>query len=645
MGVPLRIRQSLSISLAVFAAVEVIMAVHVLLVGPVATQSGPVALTGLSLTTTFATAIIAAGAALWMIEPMQSPVNRLRIASISTVFAYAAVLAGLVPLLTPFLLPNFLFAHDGGAHQTYAYLFDRAVHQGQLPVRWVEGLGYGRGQPLFNYYQVGFYYLVELIHLLGPRLSISVKLAIAAVWAAGTCFTYLWLRPLGRLPGLLAAAVFAWSPYLMVDGYVRTAYPELMAVCLIPAVFWSLDRLLRTGRPLFVGALALAIALLIISHLPAALIVAPICGAYLLARSVVRPVNMRHSLLTVMAVGVGIGLSAFYTLPSILELDAVRIRGLTNNYLDFHRHFVRPAAWLDWAWGYAPSASGEAGQISTQIGIVQWIVVAAAAVAGVSVSSPRDPKRLALVGWLAVVVYALFMMTAASVGIWNRIAPLAFIQFPWRFLMVPTVACSALAALVLTFVPNRTTQALIVICAVALQWSVTQTYWGQAWVRERAAIAIDGPGWWISRNASMWGFREAAYDPKGVTRTPPMATERWTTVGGRSDVTPLLLTDTRVELRVAASEPTAVIVRSPFFPGWQLSLDGRRVTPRLQPDTAYMEVDVPPGSHRVDARFGNTRLRTTANRVSAASLLLWLGIVGWSLFGDARSSSRPFETL
>ena len=61
--------------------------------------------------------------------------------------------------------------------------------------------------------------------------------------------------------------MFAWSPYLMVDGYVRTAYPELMAVCLIPAVFWSLDRLLRTGRPLFVGALALAIALLI-SHLP-----------------------------------------------------------------------------------------------------------------------------------------------------------------------------------------------------------------------------------------------------------------------------------------------------------------------------------------------------------------------------------------
>ena len=90
--------------------------------------------------------------------------------------------------------------------------------------------------------------------------------------------------------------------------------------------------------------------------------------------------------------------------------------------------------------------------------------------------------------------------------------------------MVPTVACSAGRAGA-DVGANRTTQALIVICAVALQWSVTQTYWGQAWVRERAAIAIDGPGWWISRNASMWGFREAAYDPKDVTRTPPMATE------------------------------------------------------------------------------------------------------------------------
>jgi uncharacterized membrane protein YfhO len=111
-------------------------------------------------------------------------------------------------------------------------------------------------------------------------------------------------------------------------------------------------------------------------------------------------------------------------------------------------------------------------------------------------------------------------------------------------------------------------------------------------------------------------------------------------VGGRSEVTPLSLTDTRVELRVAVTETTALIVCSPFFPGWQVSLDGRRVTPTLLPDTAYMEVDVPPGSHRVDATFGNTRLRATANRVSAASLLLWLVIAGWSLFGDAYTTSR-----
>jgi hypothetical protein len=66
--------------------------------------------------------------------------------------ACAAVILSIVPLVLPIFLPDFLIGHDSGVHQTHAFLTYRALQQGQLAVRWVEGIVDGPGQPLFNYY-------------------------------------------------------------------------------------------------------------------------------------------------------------------------------------------------------------------------------------------------------------------------------------------------------------------------------------------------------------------------------------------------------------------------------------------------------------------------------------------------------------
>src|SRR6188472_2194521 len=84
----------------------------------------------------------------------------------------------LVPIVWPFLQSGYPSGHDVGAHVTYSYRFDQAWQQGQVPVRWVEGTRPGDNQPLFNFYQVGFYYLVELVHLVVPRLSDAVKITV-----------------------------------------------------------------------------------------------------------------------------------------------------------------------------------------------------------------------------------------------------------------------------------------------------------------------------------------------------------------------------------------------------------------------------------------------------------------------------------
>ena len=75
--------------------------------------------------------------------------------------------------------------HDSAAHFTYTYLFDRALVQRQFPVRWIEWVRDGHGQPLFSFYQPGLYYLTQITHLAVPSLSRSLMLTVLAAWCLG----------------------------------------------------------------------------------------------------------------------------------------------------------------------------------------------------------------------------------------------------------------------------------------------------------------------------------------------------------------------------------------------------------------------------------------------------------------------------
>ena len=531
----------------------------------------------------------------------------------------------MLPLVRPILLPDFLVGHDAAAHQTYTVLFTRALAQGQIPVRWVEGVADGLGQPLFNHYQVGFYYLVALLHWTGADLPTALKLTVVVAWAGGGVFMFLLCRPLGSLPAALAAALFVWSPYLLVDVYVRSAYPELLAIALAPGVLWSADGVVRTGRRRFVLVLALTSALLLISHLPTALIIAPLAAAGPAASWLLHGRPRGRIILVAVGGLLGAGLSAFYVLPAVLQLDAVHISRVTTGNFAYHLHFVQPGWWFDRSWGYAGSGAGATDQMSLQLGLVQWAVLAAALVC---LAIPCLRRRLrvpafAVVGWLSVVGVALFMMTASSAFVWEAIGPLTFVQFPWRLLMLPAVACAVLAAILLSGIRNRTVQAVLVLCVVAFQWYQTAPYRETASRRERATVAIHDPAWPRTDGATTPPFREAAYDPVSVQGTRQPASGRWT-VAGTAHVIPISAADTRLDLAITAPQPVTLVINSPAYPGWRVTVDGRAVTPSIDADSGHMRVHVPAGSHHLTAAFGRDRLRSIAELVSLLSALALL---------------------
>ena len=99
-----------------------------------------------------------------------------------TFIALAAVVLAIHAVHAPLRRDGFADAHDIVAHVCHMDRFDHALRAGQFPVRWVEAAKPGFGQPLFNFYQVGFYYAVEAVHTLVPSLSRAFKLTVVGLW-------------------------------------------------------------------------------------------------------------------------------------------------------------------------------------------------------------------------------------------------------------------------------------------------------------------------------------------------------------------------------------------------------------------------------------------------------------------------------
>jgi hypothetical protein len=542
----------------------------------------------------------------------QAHVNGIACGFVVVVFASLAI---------PLLHQGFLAGHDSSSHIPYMYLFDRALQQGQVPVRWVESVRNGYSQPLFNFYQPGFYYLVDLIHGTVPSLALSFKLTVLLLWWLGGIFAFLLFRRLGVLPAALAAVLFALSPYVILDVFVRAAYPEFAAIMFLPGILWSLEQLATTGRPRFAVLFAFFTGIMLVSHLPASLVFAPVLLGYIF--TLPRETRWGHITACAGAAILGVALAAFYVLPALVEKQFVRMKSLTSQYYDYHIHFVYPSQWIKYSWGYGFSVAGPNDGMSFQIGVLQWVVIGCSCVVvlfGLSGNRFRNVRRH-LLFWLLMVGYAMFMTIGRSHRLWEMVAPLQYLQFPWRFLMLVSLGCAALGAHLLSLVGSRT-QGVLVLVAVGFQVAFYHAALRPARYLLTSEIGIDGGQWSNHPIDSYAEFREEpGYFPVGAVHLPAEGVGRWLVTSGNGQVFPIIIKDDRFIADVTTSLGCRLTITSHFFPGWTLIRDGQEVPLILEPDTGYMSIDIPSGRHRIEARFADTRVRELANWLSLGGLM------------------------
>ena len=544
--------------------------------------------------------------------------------------ALVTALISICALSLPLLRGHFPAGHDATAHLTYTYLFDRALAQGQFPVRWIEWVVTGYNQPLFNFYQPGLYYLVSLVHTILPSLSFSLALVIAGLWLVGSMFVFLLARPLGTFPAALGAVVYAFSPYLMLDVFVRSAYPEFAAIAFAPGVLLAVDRLLRAPSAPRLAGLALLAGVMVVCHPPTALIFAPVFvlyASYLLATGQTTP----RTLCWLIPGGLlAAGVAAFYIAPALLELHLIDEHALTAGSFDYRLHFVWPAQWLSPEWGYGASVEGTEDGMSFQIGLLQTavVVVAVCVLANDAARWSRPGAHtLAIVCWLAACALALFLTTPFSAPLWAAVPSLAFVQYPWRFLMVTPVCAGMLAALVLARVNGRATQAAALLACVVLAVQLTHGYLTPGGYILPTTLDIDRQDLASSPGIAEHAFIERAYFPRGVQSMPRSTPSRWTVQPGDGSLLPVLVTGHELILRATMRRAAHIVVHSFMVPGWKVTVDGRDTA--VSPDSAgYIRVPVPAGVHTVHAEFTTTPPRFWGNLASVVSLAACVMLLG-----------------
>ncbi len=606
----------------------------------------------------------------------------------SIVLAILLALFALWPLLAP---GYFYGAHDGRHSVFYLSMFDEAIRDGAIWPRWAMHHNAGYGYPTFIVQAPLAFYGGEFFVLLGFGITAAVKLTWAAGFLVGGLGMYWlireWWRPESRdlvskdrspssptsihhsIPGLVAALLYIFIPYHLLDIYVRAALAETTLMAWFPWVLLAFERLIVGGdRPGWQGRLLLAALCyggVILTHVVALIAFTPLLVAFVLfrlwtvGRAADGPSILRRTTLATLAGAAGILLSAIFLLPLLAEGPLLDQSVYTGNTYDYARHWVQFSQFFDpfWGYGFSDDPVGANDGMGFQVGLVALLLALASGYGLWRDRQQRDKQRQIELFLLAISGAILFFVTPLAAPIWRLLPMVEVIQFPWRLLALSSFTLAGLGGLgAVRLLKNQAEDTLgngAVAGSVMLAFLIVFASAGYTHPQRLESVEA-----WREDGRAVYQFEQDHPDMLGYTKwveepfTASALTAQYAAADFANDHLERLgiLTGQGTLLdhysrgqsfggTVEMATPGVVQIRVYFFPGWQVRVDGELVAHRLSPPDGLIEVDVAAGQHRVDMRMGSTPVRSAGVAISVGTLLLLLGLWGYPVFSAKRAIS------
>jgi len=506
------------------------------------------------------------------------------------------------------------------------------LQQGVLYSRWAPDMGLGYGYPLPNFYAPLAYYITASLSLLvgNVQQALIATLALAPI-AAGLAMYRLARDYFSPRSALVAAVAYAYAPYLSYDALFRGNLAETLAWVFPPLALWAMGRLARSGGRKILAGTALAYAAILLTHNVFALIFSPLLAAYGLLTALTLPTrSLRRP--RMIAVGValllGLGSAAFFWLPAMAEQAYVHIDRLLvpptfaywNNFLDLRELLAAPRTVHPDLLN--PSPPRTLGLVPVALGLPALI--------GLWRFHDR-PRRVQIAFFAAGFITYAWLTTASSRPVWDTAPLLEYTQFPWRLLAPAALCLAMLTAAIVDLFPDDRRGTLLSAAAITLL-VIGAMFWLSprycSWVEESPTTSSIAH---FEQQRHLIGTTaKGEYTPLTVKTLPE---EIATTVLDPASLPPGTevfqeqVKPIGAELTVTATAPFVAIYNGFDYPGWRVTVDGRKVP--ITPDTPHGRITfpVPAGRHHVAIRFGETPMRLVADCISLACLILVAGLM------------------
>ncbi len=527
------------------------------------------------------------------------------------------------------LFSNKFFDMHDNTHAGRIAEMSLALKDGHFPVRWSQNFGFGYGMALFNFYAPLPYYFASIFYIITQNLITSMKAMIIManiITIAGGFY-------LGKLiknskVGYLIAILYTFVPYRALNIYVRGAFSELWAMSFLP---WLLVGLFLINQKRYKRGfivLSLSCASLFLSHNITAFIFIPIFAVFSLIITYIYFENtkLKYYIYIFGAIVLGITLSAFYTIPALLEKKYTQIdTHILGEYFNYKIHFVSLRQFLNSLWMYGGSSYGPNDTISFFIGFAQIISLLFVFYIFIKIMFQKNKAKKFFQNRLIWIMtffslFSLFMSSYYSRSIWPLWPMLKYIQFPWRFLSIASLFLSCLGGLLYIKMNNKKAVFNILLISALLnvqffvpknfidQKQYEQIYYSDPYlIQEKLSNTLPD---YISNN-----LKGSLTVPKNIIQ---LNEEQQNKLGHK-----IKIINNKTHLKTFQTNfdsTQSLIINLSEFPGWHVYLNNQLIEHTI--NKGRIEIKVPKGENTIKVIFENTKPRIMGNGLSLVSILI-----------------------
>lgn len=527
------------------------------------------------------------------------------------------IILGFLPLF-PLLHSGLPVTHDGQDHVARIANFYASLADGNFIPRWANNLNWGYGHPILMFLYPLPSYIASLFHFFGFSLVDSVKLTFAATYVFSGVFMYIWMRNVtNEKAGIVAAVLYMYAPYRFVDLYVRGAIGEHVAFMCIPLVLYFLYKisLFTKNIHIYLVLLSVSTTALILSHNAVSIMVLPIALLYATCIIYFSKKRLLLSVYYVVFLGLGITLSSFFLLPAFFE-GKYTLRDIVTGNSEYAMSFVKPFDYINLSWSFGGSAF-----LSKQIGLVQVFGVILSIV---FIKRTKGILKLTSIVFLLILLGVLFIMLPYSNFIWQTVSILQKFQFPWRFLTLVVLVTAFLSAVPLVYIKSKRQSKWLAICfcaaAVILYFPYYSKVQGYLHKPEEFYTQVYESTTDTGESAPIWSVRFMEKSPGTFSEV----------IDGDAQIHRIFSNSTNKNYKIiVTSENARIRENTLYFPNWSVYVNGNKTDIEFQDpaNRGLITYYLPQGTHEIDIKFENTKIRTVSSIISSVSLLMLLGYV------------------